>query len=378
VRVLLAGGGTAGHIEPALATADALRRLADELGIVDVDLALLGTARGLEGSIVPARGYPLELIEPVPLPRRLSGDLLRVPARLRHAVRETESVIDRRGSRVVVGFGGYVALPAYLAARRRRLPLVVHEANARAGLANRVGARFATTVAVASASASLRGAQHIGMPLRRAISTLDRPAVRPDGLARWGLRADAPVLLVTGGSQGARRINNAVVAAAPDLVAAGVQVLHVTGSANHDDVSAALEAAGVRSSYVAVPYVDQMQLAYAAADLVVCRAGAMTVAEITAVGLPAVFVPLPIGNGEQRLNAQPVVAAGGGLLVDDERLDGAMLQSLVQPLLADHDRLAHMGAAAARLGRRDAADTLARLVVRAGQPEQGSPEQGSP
>jgi UDP-N-acetylglucosamine--N-acetylmuramyl-(pentapeptide) pyrophosphoryl-undecaprenol N-acetylglucosamine transferase len=142
-------------------------------------------------------------------------------------------------------------------------------------------------------------------------------------------------------------------------------VLHATGVANHDEVSRALHERGVGASYVAVPYIDAMERAYAAADLAVCRAGAMTVAELTAVGLPAVYVPLPIGNGEQRLNAEPVVRAGGGLLVDDAALDGERLRELAMPLLGDRARLAAMAAAATGLGRRDADDTLARMVAAA-------------
>lgn len=369
MHVLLAGGGTAGHVEPALATADALRRLDP-----DVELALLGTERGLETRLVPARGYRLELIDPVPLPRKLSADLARVPTRLRHAVAQAGAVIDGMKADVVVGFGGYVALPAYLAARRRRVPLVIHEANARAGLANRVGARFAAAVAVATPVPSFPRAARIGMPLRTAVSGLDRVAARAGARRQWGLADDRPVLLVFGGSQGARRLNTAVVAAAGELLAAGVQVLHATGLNNHDDVTEALADQGIASGgikaggvgpgegYVAVPYVDDMPAAYAAADLALCRAGAMTVAEVTAVGLPAVFVPLPIGNGEQRLNAEPVVAAGGGLLVADEQLTGDVLRDLSLPLLADPSRLVAMSAAAAGFGRRDADIALATIV----------------
>ncbi|HMC70317.1 MAG TPA: UDP-N-acetylglucosamine--N-acetylmuramyl-(pentapeptide) pyrophosphoryl-undecaprenol N-acetylglucosamine transferase, partial [Mycobacteriales bacterium] len=301
-------------------------------------------------------------IDPVPLPRRLSADLARVPTRLRHAVAQAGAVIDRMGADVVVGFGGYVALPAYLAARRRRVPLVIHEANARAGLANRVGARFAAAIAVATPVPSFPSAARIGMPLRRSVSTLDRTAARPVARAQWGFDHDRPVLFVFGGSQGARRLNDAVTGAAAALIASGVQVLHATGINNHDDVSAQLRDAGVSDGYVAVPYVDDMPAAYAAADLAVCRSGAMTVAEVTAVGLPAVFVPLPIGNGEQRLNAQPVVSAGGGEIVPDEQMTPAVLAEKALPLLTDSNRLAEMAVAAAGFGRRDADDALASIV----------------
>jgi UDP-N-acetylglucosamine--N-acetylmuramyl-(pentapeptide) pyrophosphoryl-undecaprenol N-acetylglucosamine transferase len=358
--VLLAGGGTAGHIEPALATADALRAL--DAG---TQVTLLGTPRGLEMRLVPARGYPLEVVPAVPLPRRLGPDLVTAPGRLRGAVRAAGTILDRLAPDVVVGFGGYVAVPAYLAARRHRLPIVVHEANAKPGVANRLGARLTPHVAVATAASSLQHAVHVGMPLRASIATLDRSATRPAALARWQLRDDRPVLLVFGGSQGARRLNQATVAAAASLRDAGIQVLHATGSAHHEAVAGELRRAGITASHVTVPYVEDMAEAYSAADAVVCRAGAMTVAELTAVGLPAVYVPLPIGNGEQRLNADPVVAAGGGLLVDDAELDGPRLTEAATELLSDPERLATMAAAAAGLGRRDAAGALARMIMAA-------------
>jgi len=356
VHVVVAGGGTAGHVEPALALADAVCRLEPT-----AQVTALGTATGLEARLVPARGYALALVPRVPLPRRLTLDLLRVPTRLAGAVRITRGHLDRLGADVVVGFGGYVALPAYLAARQRGTGSVVHEANARAGLANRIGARLTPHVAAAVAGSGLRGAQVIGIPLRQEIAMLDRAGSRTAARAHFGL-GPGPVLLVTGGSQGAQRVNGAVVAAAGALAAAGVQVLHVAGASQADDVRRGV---GERQSHHVLGYCDRMDLAYAAADLVLCRAGAMTCAELAAVGLPALYVPLPIGNGEQALNAGPTVAAGGGVLVADGELDGARLEALALPLLRDPDRLAAMGLAAAGLGHRDADVALARLVLSA-------------
>lgn len=356
---MVAGGGTAGHIEPALACADALRRLDP-----DVAVTALGTERGLETRLVPARGYPLALIPPVPLPRRPTPALLTVPARLAGAVRAAGAVMDRTGADVLVGFGGYVALPGYLAARRRRLPIVVHEANARPGLANRIGARLTPYVGTAAEGTRLPHARWIGMPLRPAISGLDRAGLRAAARAGFGLDPDRPTLLVFGGSQGARRLNLAVTAAAGALAAAGVQVLHAAGALNADAVRAALPA-GLPAPYAVLPYVERMDLAYAAADLALCRAGAMTVAELTAVGLPAAYVPLPIGNGEQRLNALPVVQAGGGLLVVDAALAAGWIGAQLLPLLQDPARLGRMGAAASTCGRRDADVVLARMVLAA-------------
>jgi UDP-N-acetylglucosamine--N-acetylmuramyl-(pentapeptide) pyrophosphoryl-undecaprenol N-acetylglucosamine transferase len=356
LSVVLAGGGTAGHVEPALALADALLRR-DPSTVVTA----LGTATGLEARLVPARGYALAEIPRVPLPRRPTLDLLRLPGRVRAAVTQTRAHLDRVQADVVVGFGGYVALPAYLAARRRGTPSVVHEANARAGVANRVGARLTPHVAAAVEGSGLAGAQVLGIPLRAAISRLDRAAVRAEARAAFGLAPDGPVLLVTGGSQGARNVNAAVTGAAQDLAAAGVQVLHVAGPRNAEAVQGEVSA----PTHHVLAYVERMELAYAAADLAVCRAGAMTCAELSAVGLPAVYVPLPIGNGEQALNARPIVEAGGGVLVDDADFRPDYVRATVVGLLRDADRLAAMGAAAAGLGHRDADEALADLVLRA-------------
>jgi UDP-N-acetylglucosamine--N-acetylmuramyl-(pentapeptide) pyrophosphoryl-undecaprenol N-acetylglucosamine transferase len=352
MRVLLAGGGTAGHTSPLLATADALRRLDPT-----VEVTCLGTPRGLENRVVPEAGYPLELIPPVPLPRRPNADLLRVPGRLSGAVREALAVLDRVRPDVVVGYGGYVSVPAYLAARRRRLPLVVHEQNALPGLANKVGARLAGRVAVSFPDTPLRNAEYVGLPIRRMISHLDRAATRDEARAFFGLDPERPTLLVTGGSQGARRLNQAVSGAARALADAGVQVLHVVGP----NGEAAPERNGV--PYVVLSFVDRMDLAYAAADLVVCRGGASSVTEAAAVGLPAVFVPLPIGNGEQDHNARPVVDAGGGLLVADGALTSEWVAATVPALATDAGRLARMGAAAAALIPRDADEKLGRIVL---------------
>jgi UDP-N-acetylglucosamine--N-acetylmuramyl-(pentapeptide) pyrophosphoryl-undecaprenol N-acetylglucosamine transferase len=355
-RVLLAGGGSAGHTSPLLATADALRRRDP-----DVEVTALGTSRGLEARVVPEAGYPLELIPPVPLPRRPGVELLRTPGRLRGAMKAALEVVDRVRPDVVVGFGGYVSVPAYLAARKRRLPLVVHEGNALPGIANKLGARFTSYVATSFPDTDLPHARYLGLPIRRMISTLDRAALRAEGRLEFGLDPDRPTLLVTGGSQGARRLNQSVAAAAPALAEAGVQVLHIVGPRGEADP----QTMPGGPAYVTVPFVSRMDLAYAAADAVVCRAGSNTVTEVSGVGLPAIFVPLPIGNGEQALNARPVVDAGGGLLVADAALSAEWVSRTVPELLTDPARLAAMSAAAADLIPLDADEKLADLIVEA-------------
>jgi UDP-N-acetylglucosamine--N-acetylmuramyl-(pentapeptide) pyrophosphoryl-undecaprenol N-acetylglucosamine transferase len=352
MRVLLAGGGSAGHTSPLLATADALVRLSP-----GIEITCLGTRDRIEAQIIPAAGYPLEFVPSVPLPRRPGVDLLRVPGRLRAARSAALEVVDRIRPDVVAGFGGFVSVPAYLAARTRKIPLVVHEGNTLPGIANKLGARFTTHVATSFPDTALPHATYVGLPIRRMIATLDRAALRDEARAFFGLRPDLPVLLVTGGSQGATSINEAVLAAAPAFAGAGVQVLHVTGP-KHE-----VAAPDTGVPYVAVGYVDRMDLAYAAADAVLCRSGSNTVTEVSGVGLPAVFVPLPIGNGEQALNARAVIGAGGGLLVSDDALTSDWVTAHVVPLLTDRLRLDAMGAAASHLIPLDADETLARMIL---------------
>lgn len=343
---VMAAGGTAGHIEPALNVADEIRRR-----IPDARITVIGGDRGLESTLVPARGYELITVPAVPMPRRPTFDLFHFGPRLRSAVRLAASALDDVGADAVIGFGGYAAVPPYLAARRKKVPLFIHEANAKAGVANRLAARFTSHV-YENVPGSLAGARHVGMPLRPAITELDREASRAEARTFFGLEPKARVLFVFGGSQGAQAINDALAGALEGLRAAGVAVLHAHGPRN-----APLRPAD--GWYVPVAFIDRMDFAYAAADVALCRAGAMTCAELTAVGLPAIYVPLPIGNGEQRLNAAPIVAAGGALIVDNADLTAASLETLVTQLLGDDERLSAMAAASGTLGVRDAA---ARLV----------------
>jgi len=377
MRVLLAGGGSAGHIEPALALADALRRIDS-----GTEVTCLGTERGLETRLIPLRGYPLALIPAVPMPRSVTPRLLTVPGRLAGAVNAAAAAIDQTGAQVLVGFGGYVATPAYLAARRRKIPIVVHEANPKPGLANRLGARFTTHVFTGHPDTQLRNGKYLGIPIRREIAELDRLGLGDKARAHFGLRPDLPVLLVTGGSQGARSLNAAVFGAAEWLRDAGVQVLHIIGPRNGHDAPVTERGAGEAGGvpYVANPYIDRMDLAYAAADFALCRAGAMTCAELTAVGLPAAYVPLPIGNGEQRLNALPIVQRGGGMLVADGELTPEWIRDTLLPVLVNIDQVADMSEAAASLGRGDADRWLAEAVIEVvdGKGAGGSPDGQQP
>ncbi|MGV9769882.1 UDP-N-acetylglucosamine--N-acetylmuramyl-(pentapeptide) pyrophosphoryl-undecaprenol N-acetylglucosamine transferase [Microbacterium sp. NPDC003461] len=350
---LLAGGGTAGHVNPMLAVADGLReRSADD------EVLVLGTREGLEARLVPERGYELLVVDKVPFPRRASGAALRFPARFARAISQVRRHIRAHGVDVVLGVGGYASAPAYVAARRERVPFVVHEANARPGLANVLGARWAAGVGVVFAGTPLRGAEVVGMPLRPEIARLDRAARRAEAREFFGLDADRPVLLVFGGSLGAKRINDAIAGSWRDIVGAGWQILHAAGE-RADEVGAGGD------GYVVVRYVDRMELAFAAADVVLSRAGSSTVSEISALGIPAVYVPYAVGNGEQRLNAAGAVRAGAATVVDDAALTPDRVRSELVPLLRDADRLASMRAAAEGSGTREGTENVIAMLDRA-------------
>lgn len=353
MRVLLAGGGTAGHVNPLLATAQRLRERDP-----DVEITVLGTAEGLERELVPRAGLELVTIEKLPFPRRPDGAALRFPVRWRRVVREVRALLQERSFDVVVGFGGYAAAPAYRAAQLEGVPIVIHEANAKPGMANVLGARWSDFVGLSYRSTTLAG-ELVGMPLRPEITSLDRVGLRAEAVAELGLDAERPTLLVTGGSQGARSINRTIVAAAQEIVDAGWQILHLSGGRQTDFEPATVD------HYVAIEYLDRMHLALAAADLVVCRAGSLTVSELMAVGLPAIYVPLPYGNGEQGMNAADQVSAGGALLVDDSAFTAEWVEAQLVPLLRDADRLAEMASASAGAGASDGSDRMCDLIERA-------------
>ncbi|MFZ1412379.1 MAG: undecaprenyldiphospho-muramoylpentapeptide beta-N-acetylglucosaminyltransferase [Micropruina sp.] len=357
ITVVLAGGGTAGHTSPLIATAERIKDL-DPTGRI----ICVGTPKGLESRVIPAAGLTLEMIPPVPLPRKLTLELLAVPARLAGSVRQARRILRDCGAQVAVGFGGYVSLPVYLAAATMRIPVVIHEQNAIPGLANKVAARFASVVAVSFPATPLPGASYLGLPVRKGVAGLARSEARGAAQSLFGLAPDMPTLLVSGGSQGARSINQATEAARDRLLAAGIQVLHVLGPRNFTDHQPVTDpVTGAR--YVPVAYVDRMEDAYAAADLMLGRSGAGTVMETATVGLPMIFVPLPHGNGEQARNADFLIDGGAGVLVADAELTADRLLSEALPLLNDAPRLAAMSAATRNLVPADAAGELARQVL---------------
>lgn len=360
VNIALAGGGTAGHTSPLIATAHALKATSPDAGLV-----VIGTPKGLETRVIPAAGLELKLVPPVPLPRKPSPDLVKVPVRLLGAVKRAKAILQEARADVLVGFGGYVAMPAYVAAKQLKLPIVVHEQNAIPGLANKVATRLGAEIYTTFPDTELAHAEFIGLPLRPEIAGLDRAAEHDRACRSFELNPHLPVLLVSGGSQGARSINTAVIESFPKLLAEGIQVLHVLGQKNFTDETVAVTDAESGAVYRPVAYVDAMEDAYAAADLMLGRSGAGTVVETAVVGLPTVLVPLPHGNGEQARNAESLVMAGGARLLEDSACTARWVHAEIPALITDHDRLDAMSRAGRELMPADAAQVLAERVLAA-------------
>lgn len=359
INVVLAGGGTAGHTSPLIATAEKIREVTGGQVVVSA----IGTSRGLETTVVPAAGIELDLIDPVPMPRKPSKDLALVAPRLAAAVNQARKILRERAADVLVGFGGYVSMPAYLAARSMGIPIVIHEQNAVPGLANKVAARFTRHVYVSFPDTPLPHAQYLGMPVRAQISDLDAHAVRGPAREEFGLQPELPTLLVSGGSQGARSINNALEGARMRLLAQGVQILHVLGAKNMTTEHVGHADPETGAVYRPLAYVEQMGRAYAAADLMLGRSGAGTVIETAIAGLPAIFVPLPHGNGEQAQNASALVAAGGAQIVLDADLSPELLLERISALVHDRVALDAMRAAGRGLVPADSARQVAERVI---------------
>jgi len=347
---LLVGGGTGGHVNPLLALAERIRKEEPDATVI-----ALGTVEGLETKLVPERGFELLTVERLPFPRKPGLYALKFPARFENAVRSVREIIKSRKIDIVIGFGGYASAPAYIAAKRSKTPYVIHEANALPGLANKLGRRSAAAIAVAFKSTKLKGGILTGMPLRAEIESAIATASKSAAREHFGLDPKTSTLLVTGGSLGARSINNAITDSLALLDAAGVQVLHIVGG-NSD-----LEEIKTKS-LVRIKYCDRMDLAISAADLAVCRAGASTVCEFGSFGLPSIFVPYPVGNGEQRFNASDLVSAGGAILVNDADFDDNFVRDQVIPLISNSKKLKVMALAAKGASIADGTQRLYELV----------------
>lgn len=347
---LLAGGGTGGHVNPLLAIAELIRVQEPESSV-----SVLGTVEGLEAKLVPERGFELLTVERLPFPRKPSKYALSFPFRFNAAVKKVQRIILDSKIDVVVGFGGYASAPAYVAARKLAVPYVIHEANALPGMANRFGSKGAAAVAVAFPGTNLKNAVVTGMPLRAEIEKALKSAERKRAREHFNLDPNSTTLLVTGGSLGAQRINETIASATGALDAAGIQVLHITGDRSE---FSELSTKSLRR----IKYCDRMDLALASADLVVSRAGASTVSEICAFGIPAVYVPYPIGNGEQEFNIKHLVEAGAAKIVRDKDFTPDFIRDQLIPLVSNTKGLALMKTAAKTQSINDGTQRLLDLV----------------
>lgn len=328
MKIVLAGGGTAGHVEPALAVARVYKER-----FPTAEIVLVGTPYGIENTLVPASGFTLAHIPKAPFPRRLSIAALVWPLHYLSAIRKSYTLTE--GSSLVVGFGGYVSAPIYLAAFMRRIPFFIHEANAIAGLANRFGAFFAQATFVAYNSTReeyrrFKEATVVGIPLRTSIVN----AAQLDGHQRAERRIrflkelqleDKETILVVGGSTGARSINSVIEDSLHSLLAKNIQVIHIVGVNN--------ELPSAQPGYIPLSYLSEMADAYLASDIVIARGGAVTCVELGALGKHAVVIPLPVGNGEQKFNAEPLRKAGLAEVVDNNLFTRAWLLSNIDSLL---------------------------------------------
>ena len=366
-RVLVAGGGTAGHVFPAIAVARELQRRAP-----DVEPVFVGVEDRLEARLVPAAGFRLHHVAASSVPRRPSAKLLKLPGVLRKGVRRCAAILREEHALAAVTFGGYVSFPLDRAVAKAGVPLVVHEQNSSPGVTNRLAGRWADRVAVSFAGSADRFPRPercvvTGNPVRDELLGLDRDADRATARERFGLEPSTPTLLVFGGSQGARSLNRAIVEASPLLDDVPLQLLHVAGRSGYRTAAAAWEgarASGRGPKVEVVEFIENMADAYAAADVVVCRAGATSIAELTVLGIPAVLVPYPHATADhQTANARALERAGGAVVVEDHDLDGTRLADSVRPLLEDPAIAATTARASRAFGRPDAAANVAKLVL---------------
>ena len=352
MRAILAGGGTGGHVIPALAIAQELKRA------YSAEVLFIGTARGMENRLVPAAGFELRLVKVGALNRVSLGTRLKTAFDLPRAVWDAGRMLNEFAPDVVIGVGGYASGPAMLAAVVKHIPTLAFEPNVVPGFANRVVARFVSAAAVQFAETAeyFRNAEVTGVPVR--------PAFFDVG-ARSG-RGEKPTLLVFGGSQGAHAINHAMMQCLPELLkqVPEIHIIHQTGERDYNDALAAYESRGVSAKEV-YRFIEDMPAFFARADLLLCRSGASTVAEITAAGKPAIFVPFPRAADEhQRVNAQALERAGAAVVVEESKLEGVWLVETVSALLGDRRRLAGMSEAARSLAHPNAAQDIAAMAAK--------------
>ena len=355
MRAILAGGGTGGHVIPALAIANQLKKS------YDAEVLFMGTARGIENRLVPAAGFPLQLVRVGALKNVSLVTRVKTAFDLPRAVWDAGRMLNEFAPDVVIGVGGYASGPAMLAAIVKHIPTLAFEPNVVPGFANRLVARFVSAAAVhfEETAKYFRHAEVTGVPVRPAFFEIPPK------------RGGTPTLLVFGGSQGAHAINDAMIRCLPALLreAPGIHIIHQTGERDYNDALTAYRDLG--DSAQVSKFIEDMPAAFAQADLVVCRSGASTVAEIAAAGKPAIFVPFPrAADDHQRVNAEALARAGAAVVVEESKLEGVWLAETISTLLQDPSRLASMSAAASSLAHPNAAQEIGAMVARVAGIEQ--------
>jgi len=349
MRAILAGGGTGGHVIPALAIANQLKKS------YDAEVLFIGTARGIENRLVPAAGFPLQLVRVGALKNVSLTTRLKTAFDLPRAVWDAARMLNQFAPDVVIGVGGYASGPAMLAAVVKHIPTLAFEPNVVPGFANRMVARLVSGAAVhfEETAEYFRHAEVTGVPVRQAFFE-----IAPK-------RGGTPTVLVFGGSQGAHAINDAMMRCLPVLQreAPGIHIIHQTGERDYNDALAAY--AWLGESAEVFQFIEDMPAAFARADLVVCRSGASTVAEIAAAGKPAVFVPFPrAADDHQRVNAEALERHGAAVVVEESKLEGVWLAETIAALLQDPQRLERMSQAARELAHPHAARDIAKMAAR--------------
>jgi UDP-N-acetylglucosamine--N-acetylmuramyl-(pentapeptide) pyrophosphoryl-undecaprenol N-acetylglucosamine transferase len=353
MRAILAGGGTGGHVIPALAIANQLKKS------YGAEVLFIGTARGIETRLVPAAGYPLQLVRVGALKNVSLVTRAKTAFDLPRAIWDAGRMLNEFAPDVVIGVGGYASGPAMLAAVVKHIPTLAFEPNVVPGFANRMVARFVSAAAVHfdETAKYFRHAEVTGVPVRQAFFEIPVLIDKKRGAT--------PTLLVFGGSQGAHAINEAMIRCLQVLQreAPGIHIIHQTGERDYNDALAAYQSLG--ESAEVFKFIEDMPAAFARADLVVCRSGASTVAEITAAGKPAVFVPFPrAADDHQRVNAEALASAGAAVVVEESKLEGVWLAETIAALLGDRRRLEQMSAAARALAHPNAASDIAAMAAR--------------
>ena len=367
-RVVVAGGGTGGHIYPAIGIAQALQRMDGT-----VDIVFIGGADKLESTLVPQHGFRFLPISVAGFPRRLTFRWFPVIWKVLRGLTQSLRYMKELKPDVVVGTGGYVSGPVLLAALLRKIPIAIQEQNASAGLTNGVLARWAKAVYLAMESTregnTFRRTKHVevtGNPIRPAITAFPK---REATYQKFGLSPDRKTIFVMGGSQGARAINEAVVAALPHLVefAEQIQIVHQTGAVEIEAVQTEYEkvlASHQEFRHCVRPFFDAVEEVYSIADIMVCRAGGMTVAEVTACGIPAIFIPLPSQTGNDQVrNAHSVAEKGAAIVLEQDKFTVDMLVETLTNILLNRSTHEQMVTASRALGKPHASDDIAKSIL---------------